>query len=239
MTMYKCFIVDDEPLALHVIEQHLSKFDQFTICGTSTDPVKALSLVKSLKPDLLFLDIAMPEMTGLEFIEAIQHKPEIILTTAYREYAVEGFNLHVLDYLVKPIPFKRFAQAIDKFLDKNLIMEIPSTPEGMTYINVKADRKTIRVDLNDILYLEGVKDYVKIVTPKQNIITKVSIGNFLHELPADRFLQVHKSFVVARNKITAYTAQDVEIGNIEIPIGRVFKESFVKAMTSENSNSIK
>jgi len=239
MTMYKCFIVDDEPLAIHVIEQHLSKFNQFTICGTSTDPVKALSLVKSLKPDLLFLDIAMPEITGLEFIEAIQHKPEIILTTAYREFAVEGFNLHVLDYLVKPIPFKRFVQAIDKFLDKKQNLENSSTPEGSTYINVKADRKIVRVDLNDILYLEGVKDYVKIVTPQQNIITKVSIGNFLHNLPADRFIQVHKSFVVARNKIKAYTAQDVEIGNVEIPIGRVYKESFLKAISTDNYNSIK
>ena len=239
MTMYKCFIVDDEPLALHVIEQHLSKFDQFTICGTSTDPVKALSLVKSLKPDLLFLDIAMPDITGLEFIESMQHKPEIILTTAYREYAVEGFNLHVLDYLVKPIPFKRFVQAIDKFLDLKQVQDNDFHSKETLYLNVKADRKTIRIDLDEILYIEGVKDYVKIVTKRQNVITKVSIGHFMNDLPADRFIQVHKSFVVARNKITAYTAQDVEIGNIEIPIGRVFKESFVKAMTSENSNSIK
>jgi DNA-binding LytR/AlgR family response regulator len=228
--MYKCFIVDDEPLALHVIEQHLSKFKDFSVCGTSTGPIEALSQVKSLKPDLLFLDIAMPEITGLEFIESLQHKPSIILTTAYREYAVEGFNLHVLDYLVKPIPFKRFMQAIDKFLDLKNRHEEVIPPESGSFLNVKADRKTIRVDLDEILYIEGVKDYVKIVTKRQNIITRVSIGNFMNELPTDRFIQVHKSFIVAQNKITAYTAQDVEIGDVEIPIGRIYKDLFLKSV---------
>lgn len=230
MEIYKCFIIDDEPLAIHVIEQYLSKFSQFEICGTSTDPIEALARVKSLKPDLLFLDIAMPDMTGLEFIETIQHKPEIILTTAYREYAVEGFNLHVLDYLVKPIPFKRFVQAIDKFLDRKLHDTNVLTGEGTGYINVKSDRKTLRIDLNDILYIEGVKDYVKIVTHDKTVITKLSIGNILKVLPDHQFLQVHKSYIVAKNKITAYTALDVEIGKTEIPIGRVYKEQALRCL---------
>lgn len=230
MEMYKCFIIDDEPLAIHVIESYLSKFTQFEICGTSTDPIEALGRVKSLKPDLLLLDIAMPDMTGLEFIESIQHKPAIILTTAYREYAVEGFNLHVLDYLVKPIPFKRFVQAIDKFLDRKLHDNTVLTREGTGYINVKSERKTLRIDLNDILYIEGVKDYVKIVTPDKTVISKLSIGNILKALPDHQFLQVHKSYIVAKNKITAYTALDVEIGKTEIPIGRVFKEQALRCL---------
>ena len=226
-------IVDDEPLALHVIEQHLSKFNQFTICATSTEPVEALTLVKQHKPDLLFLDIAMPDMTGLEFIESLQHKPEIILTTAYRDYAVEGFTLHVLDYLVKPIPFKRFAQAINKLLEKKQQPENSMSSTSGSFLHIKSDRKIIRLDPEDIIYVEGIKDYVKIVTRQQNIITKVSIGHFLPELPIEKFIQVHKSFIVAKNKITAYSAHDIEVGGIEIPIGRVYKDSFISRMTME------
>ena len=230
--MFKCFIVDDEPLALNVIEQHLSKFSQFEVCGKSTEPVEALTQIKRLQPDLLFLDIEMPEITGLDLIASIQHKPEIIITTAYREYAVEGFDLNVLDYLVKPIPFKRFVQAIDKFLEQKLPHPAAAIPTDPAYLFVKADRKTIKIALDDVLYVEGVKDYVKIVLPAQKIITKISIGNFFKTLPKDRFLQVHKSFLVAKNKITAFTAHDVEIGELEIPIGRAYKDEFLKEMGS-------
>ncbi len=228
MKKYKSFIVDDEPLALHVIEQHLSKFSQFEVCGQSTDPVEALSQIRHLQPDLLFLDIQMPDITGLDLIAAIQHKPQVILTTAYREYAVEGFELNVLDYLVKPIPFKRFLQAIDKFMELQIPPAADFTSVEPAFIFVKADRKTLKIVLDDILYVEGVKDYVKIVLPDQKILTKISIGNFFKTLPQNRFVQVHKSFVVAKNKITAYTAHDVEIGDLEIPIGRAYKEDFLK-----------
>ena len=153
MKKYKCFIVDDEPLALNVIEQHLSKFDQFEVCGKSTDPVAALASIQASRPDLLFLDIAMPELTGLEMIAAMHHKPSVILTTAYRDYAVEGFDLNVLDYLVKPVSFKRFAQAIDKFLDQQ-DSYISSQAKIPDHILIKADRKTVRIDLDDILYIE-------------------------------------------------------------------------------------
>jgi DNA-binding LytR/AlgR family response regulator len=224
---YKCFIVDDEPLALRVIEQYLSKFPQFEVCGTSTEPVEALMRIKDLQPDLIFLDIQMPDITGLELIESIRHKPEIIITTAYREYAVEGFELCVLDYLVKPIPFKRFVKAIDKFLEQKLSHQDNPAPDNATFIFVKADRKTVKIALDEILYVEGVKDYVRIVLRTQKIMTKVSICNFFKELPKEYFIQVHKSFIVAKNKITAYTAHDVEIGDVEIPLGRMYKEEFL------------
>jgi two-component system, LytTR family, response regulator len=233
MKTYKCFILDDEPLALHVIEQHLSKFSQFRVCGKSTDPIEGLELIKSLHPDLLFIDIEMPEINGLELIQSLQHKPEIIITTAYREFAVEGFELNVLDYLVKPVPFKRFVKAIEKFLEQKAVTITTPDSTEVDHLFVKADRKTMRIELDDILYIEGVKDYVKIVLKQQNIITKTSIGNFLKELPADRFIQVHKSFIVAKNKIKAYTAHDIEIGGIEIPIGRVYKESFINEVKGQ------
>jgi two-component system, LytTR family, response regulator len=228
MSTYKCYIVDDEPLALNVIEQHLSKFGEFEVCGKTTDPVEAISRIKRLQPDLLFLDIEMPEITGLELIESIQHKPAIIITTAYREFAVEGFELNVLDYLVKPIPFKRFAKAIDKFLELKITANAAPLQVDSSFIFVKANHKTVRVELDEILYIEGVKDYVKIVLPTQKVITKVSIGNFFEELPKDGFLRIHKSFIVSRKKITAFTAHDVEIGEFEIPIGRVYKEDFLR-----------
>lgn len=228
MKKYKCYIVDDEPLALNVIEQHLAKFTGFEVCGKTTDAVEAVSQIKALQPDLLFLDIQMPEMTGLELIESMQHKPQIIITTAYREYAVEGFDLDVLDYLVKPIPFKRFVKAIDKFLDLYTSKPLNPPPESPAFILVKADRKTLKITLDDIIYIEGIKDYVRIVLPGQKIMTKTSIGNFFEELPADRFIRVHKSFIVARGKITAWSAQNVELGGVEIPVGRTYKEAFLK-----------
>ena len=228
MTTYKCYIIDDEPLAIKVIEQHLSKFDQFEICGKSTDPVKAFSELKTLEPDLLFLDIEMPEINGLELIASMQKKPNLIITTAYREYAVEGFELNVLDYLVKPIPFKRFMKALDKFLDQRQSPAPGKMANKSTFIFVKADRKTVKIDLDSILYVEGLKDYVKIILSDQQIVTKVSLGNFYKELPKERFVRVHKSFLVAKDKITAYTAHDVEIGKKEIPIGRAYKEAFTE-----------
>ncbi len=230
---FKCYILDDEPLALNVIEQHLSRFGEFEVCGKSTEPLEALAQIKRLQPDLLFLDIQMPELTGLELIQSIQHRPAIVLTTAYREFAVEGFELNVLDYLVKPIPFKRFVQAIEKFLEQRLgqppvaVSVVAEQPTGDA-IFVKADRKTLRIPLDDILFVEGVKDYVKIVLPTQRILTKVSIGNFLQELPVGRFVQVHKSFIVAKAKVTAYTAHDIEIGEMVVPIGRQYKEGFLR-----------
>ena len=233
---YKCYILDDEPLALNVIEQHLSKFEQFEVCGKSTEPLQALGQIKALQPDLLFLDIQMPELTGLDLIESIQNKPSIIITTAYREYAVEGFELNVLDYLVKPIPFKRFIKAIDKFLEQKMPKAtsepnpVSPTPAGANFLLIKAERKTIKVAIDDILYIEGVKDYVKIVLVDQKIMTKTSIGNFFNELPSDRFVRIHKSFVVAIDKIDAYTAHDVEVQKMELPIGRMYKEAFVELM---------
>ncbi len=224
---FQCYILDDEPLAIKVIEQHLSKFEQFEICGSSTEPLEAHRQLKIVQPDLLFLDIEMPEINGLELIDSIQIKPKIIITTAYREYAVEGFELNVLDYLVKPIPFPRFVKAIDKFL---ALQESSNNNNTITNILIKANRKNIRIELDDILYIEGLKDYVKIVLTNQSFLTKYSIGNFYQTLPPDQFIRIHKSFIVAKNKVTAFTSHDVEIGQIELPIGRQFKEEFLSEM---------
>lgn len=231
MQKYNAYILDDEPLAIKVIEQHLQQFPFIEISGTSTEPLVALAEVKQLQPHLLFLDIQMPQLTGLDFISVVQNSPDVVITTAYREYAVQGFDLNVLDYLVKPIPFKRFAQTIDKFLTARQTHS-PGAPaaEPESVIFIKADRKNIRLVLADILYVEGLKDYVKIVLPNQTFLTKISIGHFLTELPQEDFIRVHKSFIVAKNKITAFTAKDIEIGRKEIPIGRSFKADFMQVI---------
>ncbi len=230
MKKYNAYIIDDEPLAIKVIENHLSKFEQINILGTSTQPIQAYSQLKSLAVDLLFIDIEMPEINGLELIELLPSSTKIIITTAYREYAVEGFELNVLDYLVKPIPFQRFLKAIDKFLQLQKTT-LSSSSDSPTHLFIRANRKTIKIALDDIIYIEGVKDYVKIVLPNRKLLTKSSIGNFYKNLPASEFIRVHKSFVVAKNKILAYTAQDIEIGNMQIPVGKVYRAAFMQCIS--------
>ncbi len=220
--MYKCYIIDDEPLAIEVIRKFIRELNDFEVVGFTTNPIKGFTELQKQEVDLLFLDIRMPELSGLELIEALSSKPKIVITTAYREFALEGFELNVLDYLVKPISLPRFLKAIEKYLE---IME-PKLRKQPTFIYVQSDRKKVKVNLDEILFLEGVKDYVRIVTSTQKLLTKSSVGTFLKSLPEDQFVRVHKSYAVNLKHITAYTNHDVEIGRIEIPIGRTYKEGF-------------
>ena len=219
---YRCYIVDDEPLAVKVIENYLAKLESFTVIGTATDPTKAYSALHDLDVDLLFLDIEMPGLKGLDLLRALRQRPEVIVTTAYREYAVEGFELELLDYLVKPIPFPRFLQSINRFLEKR--NQVSTSADSAGHLFVRADRKSVKVDFDDVLYIQGVKDYVKIVTSSGQIVTKLSIGQISEQLPPELFARVHKSYIVAKDKVTAVTNHDVEIGEIEIPIGRTYRE---------------
>ena len=237
MKIYNCFIVDDEPLAIEVIEDHLSKLQNFKVVGSYTDSIEAFVQYKNTEADLLFIDIEMPDFNGLEFIKSLKNKPEIIITTAYRNFAVQGFDLNILDYLVKPISFERFMQSIDKFIDKKsskLHKEV--FVEQPQFIIVRADRKNIKLFLEDILYVEGLKDYVKIVLKDKQILTKQSIGNFEKSLQSNLFLRVHRSFIVSLDKVTAFTTYDVEIDSLEIPIGRSYKKSFLEVMQQNEFN---
>lgn len=226
---YKCFIVDDEPLAVEVIRIHLSKLNQFEISGAFTDPIEAFMATKNENIDLLFLDIEMPDFNGLDFIKSLKTRPEIIITTAYREFAVEGFELNILDYLVKPIAFERFMMSIDKFLEIKESKETAQlTSEKEEFIIVRANRKLVKIDLDTILYIEGLKDYVKIVLDDDTILTKESIGNFFKRLNDEKFIRIHKSFIVSFDKISAVTSHDVEVGSKELPIGRNYKESVMQ-----------
>lgn len=242
MKIYNCFIVDDEPLAIEVIEDHLSKLQNFKVVGRYTDSIEAFVQYKNTEADLLFIDIEMPDFNGLEFIKSLKNKPEIIITTAYRNFAVQGFDLNILDYLVKPISFERFMQSIDKFIDKksnqhhkDALVE-QQQQQQQQFIIVRADRKNIKLFLENILYVEGLKDYVKIVLKDKQVLTKQSIGNFEKSLQSNQFLRVHRSFIVALDKVTAFTTYDVEIDQLEIPIGRSYKKSFLEVMQQNEFN---
>ena len=232
---YTCFIIDDEPIAIEIIESYLLRLDGFTVSGKFTNPVKAFEALQAQTVDLLFLDIQMPGLTGLELLQSLRSKPEVILTTAYREFALEGFEFDVTDYLLKPVSFDRFLKAIGKFHTRvrppeaAALPRIQATENEAPHLFVRADRKNVKVLLDDILYVESLKDYVRIATAGQGkITTKETITHFEQALPGDRFLRVHRSFIVAKDKITAHSADGLDIGKVPIPVGRMYKMAVEK-----------
>lgn len=227
MKKYSCYIVDDEPLAIDVLQSYVNKLDHVVVVGVTTDPIKALQEVKELQPDLLFVDIEMPGLSGLDLISTLKNPPAIIITTAYREFAVEGFELNVLDYLVKPIAFERFLQALEKV---DALQNSPGKISDHDFLLVRANRKQIKISVRDIVLIEGLKDYVKIRLVQEDILTKMTLTDFYQQLHPDQFIRVHKSYIVAKAKITAFSTSDIELGKIEIPIGRTYKDEFVKFM---------
>ncbi|WP_394749178.1 LytR/AlgR family response regulator transcription factor [Spongiimicrobium salis] len=229
--MIKCIIVDDEPLARSLIEGHVLEVPYLECLGTFKNAVLAANFLANNAVDLIFLDIQMPKLTGIDFLKSLKNPPKVIFTTAYREYAVESYELQVLDYLLKPITFTRFFQAISKL---NISSNEVSTEENKTsdHIFVQANKKHLKVVLNDILYVESHRDYLKIHLETRSILIKERISNFIKLLPEHQFAQVHRSYIVALDKITAFTQQDIEIGKIEIPIGGIFKEQLISRLNA-------
>ncbi len=232
----RCLIVDDEPLAIEVIETYLKNLSDIEIIGTCNNAVQAFEIVKKQNVDLIFLDIQMPQITGIDFIKALNNPPKVIFTTAYRDYAIDGFDLNVVDYLLKPISFDRFLKAIDKYYvatPANVVSPIPTSGEENKtepYIFIKSDRKMIRVLLDDIYFIESLKDYVTIYKKDKKIITKNQITFFEQTLPSDKFLRIHRSFIVSISKIEAYTPSSIEILNKNLPIGRNYKNEVFKRL---------
>jgi DNA-binding LytR/AlgR family response regulator len=219
---YSCILIDDEQLALDVLENYLRRIDALELKGAFLDPVEAFNYLAFHQVELIFIDINMPELSGLELIGSLSPRPAVIIVSAYREYAVEGFELNVLDYLLKPVSFERFLRSVQRFLQSR---EQKGLPEGPQSITVRADRRDVRVDLEDILYVEGLKDYVRIHTAGETVITKDSIGNFCEKLPQDRFLRVHRSFVVNLSKVKSASASDLQVGDKLIPIGVTYEKA--------------
>ncbi len=234
MQTTKCLLLDDEPLALDILENYISQFPHLRLVGRFSNPLEAISFLKTHPVDLLFLDIRMPLMNGLKLIEALVHPPSVIVTTAYRDYAVEGFDLNVLDYLVKPVSLERFVIAINKYRGKS--EENPATypvqKDDERFIYFKSNKKMIKVFMDDILWIESLKDYVKIITGKKIIISYERIGYLEEKLPEDLFLRIHRSFIVATKHIQSFSAAAIQIGDTELPIGRLYKKEVLKQLGS-------
>lgn len=218
----KCIIIDDEPLAITVIEDHLKNFDHIEIVETFNNPLKAYRVLEQQKIDLIFLDINMPQMTGFSFMENLTNKPLIVITTAYREYAVKSFELNVLDYLVKPIPFNRFLKTINKVYQQIYISSTTTDTslQQEPHIFLKANKKLIKIILNDILYIESLKDYIKVITTLGDYVVHKSLTAITEELPHSNFIRIHRSYTISINKVIALEGNTVEILNKKIPIGR-------------------
>jgi DNA-binding LytR/AlgR family response regulator len=232
----RCLIVDDEPLARALIRGHVEKLENFEIIAECGDAMKALNILREKQVDLIFMDIQMPQITGIEFLKTLKHPPKVIITTAYREYALEGFELDVVDYLLKPITFERFLKSVNKFYQLNqedIQVVTGNNSEKMseeTFFYIKENKKVIKIYLSEIKYIEGLSEYVQIYTEKRKIITKTSMAQMDEKLPSDSFLRIHKSFIVSLSKIEAFTANTIEIQGKELPIGRSYKNAVLSAL---------
>lgn len=228
-----CMIVDDEPIARDIIAAHVEKIPSLNLIASCKNVVDATEVLRSQEVDLVFLDINMPEISGLSLAKTIQNKTKVIFTTAYREYAIDGFDLHAVDYLLKPISFDRFLTAVHKFFDvskgsqeKQKVEE----PSRNDYFFVRSERKMIKINFAEILYVESLSDYVKLHLQTRTIVTRETISNIETKLPVDRFLRTHRSFIVSIEHISSYTNEYVEVANKAISISRSYKEQVLKKL---------
>lgn len=232
-------MIDDELPAREILKRHINGVEAIELCGTCSNAVEAISFLKDNRVDLLFLDIQMPHLLGTNFLRTLKNPPKVIFTTAYRKYAVEGFELDAVDFLLKPINFERFLKGVNKILQVNLqgntdlaVSSENHAESAPPFLYFRANRKMVKVLFNEILYVEGLNDYIKIVTTAKTIITKHLLTSLEEMLPGNEFVRIHKSFIVAINKIESFNADWVEIGKKEIPIGRSYKFMVNKILSS-------
>lgn len=225
-----CLIVDDEPLARNLLADYVQKVPYLTMAGVCSSPLEALELLRKNPVELLFLDIQMPEITGLSLLKALQNKPLVILTTAYSEYALEGYDHDVVDYLLKPITFERFLRAVEKANQRIQVAPAASPQKAsenvQPFVFVKDGTKIVRIRWEDILYVEGLKDYVTIYTRQQKVVSLQRLKALEEQLPADQFIRVHHSYIVALNAIDAVHRGEVQIGQVFIPISDTYRKAF-------------
>lgn len=220
----KCVVVDDEPMAREIIETYIAKTPNLELVASFKNAAEVILFAQENEVDLFFLDIHMPEISGLSLAKIIHKKSQIIFTTAYREYAIDGFNLNVVDYLLKPIAFDRFLQAVQKVL----VLEIPENNNNFMF--VRSDRKMVKIDFNSILYIESLSDYLKIFTKEKTIVLRETISGLEEKLPAKKFIRIHRSFIVSLKNLTSYTNEFIEIDQKALPISRSYKESVLQKL---------
>jgi DNA-binding LytR/AlgR family response regulator len=229
----RCLVVDDEPPAREIISRYISEVATLELAGESANALQAFAVLQHQPVDLLFLDIRMPQLNGNDFLKTIKNPPKVIFTTAYPEYALEGYELDVVDYLLKPIPFDRFLKAVNKAFPSGTspaqtVAYIEKKNEAFVYF--RAERKMVKVMLQDILYIESMKDYIKIFTTNGTLITKQSISSVEEMLPEKEFARVHRSYIVSLSRIKTFTSELIEIGNAGIPIGKLYRGEVLKML---------
>jgi DNA-binding LytR/AlgR family response regulator len=230
--MIRCIVVDDEPFAIELLEDFIKKVPFLKLVHTCESALEALEILKKGNIDLIFLDIKMPDINGLDLLKSLKRPPVVIFTTAYSEFAVESYNLDALDYLLKPIPFDRFLKAANKareYLEETGYSLVPgdqTEKEVKEYFFVKANYQILKINFKDIIYLEGLKDYVKIYCGSKPIITNQSMKYFESKLPAGIFVRVHRSYIISMDKITSISKNRVQIGDKFIPVSGSFRDSF-------------
>src|ERR1700744_4586246 len=245
--MIRCLVVDDEPLALHIVEDYISKVPFLALVKSTTNPIEALTMVQEGGVDLVFLDVQMPELTGIQFLKISNGKAKMILTTAYPQYALEGYELDVVDYLLKPIAFDRFFKAVQKAQaiiqpsakpapvpEQIQQQQQPQSDFMSDFIFVKSEHKIQKVYLRDILFIEGLKDYISIFTPQERIITLQNMKKMEDALPERHFVRVHKSYSVTLNKIDGIERSRIWIGDKIIPVGDTYRDEFFKIVDGKN-----
>jgi len=233
----QCVIVDDEPLAITIIEGYLKKIPYIEIIGKFNSAIPVYEFLKENVVDLLFLDIEMPNITGIDFLKSLSSPPSVIFTTANKNYAIEGFDLNVVDYILKPITFERLLKSVNRVYENVNRDKKTGKAESNEFLYLKENKKMVKVYFKNILYFESIKDYVKVVTLRKTVITKQQLSYFESSLNNSKFLRIHRSFIVATDKIDAYSLSGIDIGDTELPIGRKYKETVIE--TLDNLNNIK
>jgi DNA-binding LytR/AlgR family response regulator len=229
---FRCLIVEDEPLARKLIASHITRVENLEIAGECIDAFTAGNFLRKQKVDLIFLDLQMPEVSGFQFLRTLQNPPRVIVTTAFREFAPEAFDLEVVDYLLKPISFERFTKAINKFFDaKSTTVIADKHPwDSEKYIYVKSDRKLHKTALTDIYFIESLDEYVRVHLNGSVLVTRASISSLENALTDERFVRIHRSFIVNANHVTMVSAEGLQIGKKLLPFGRAFKKSAMAAL---------
>jgi len=233
----RCVIVDDEHLARTLLEEYVKKLPQLQLVATCKNPLEAMEVMQREVVDLMFLDIQMPELTGVEFLKSMVVKPAVVFTTAYSEYALEGYQLDVVDYLVKPFPFERFLKAVNKASELIRLKKLDEeqSPAQLLdgFIVVHADRKIYKIGLDEIKYIEGLKEYVSYYTEEKRIIALESLKRLEDILPSDRFMRVHRSYIVPIGRIKKMDGNQLEIGGKLVPVGRSYREVVLRKVFGE------
>jgi two-component system, LytTR family, response regulator len=225
MSSIKCIIIEDEPLAVKVLSDYIIQVPFLELAGTFRDAILASDYLRNNSIDLIFLDIHLPKLKGMAFLKTLADPPAVIITTAYHQYAVEGFELNVTDYLLKPFDFERFLKAVTKVrTDQSANHRLSVSQESKEYIFLNVQKKKVKILFAEIVYIESQQEYIKIITTKKEYVSKMSTHEIESLLPANHFIRIHRSYIISLSKIESYTAEIVEVNGVSIPIGRGYKD---------------